>query len=78
MREHHYAPRFSKRATLGALAAITIGVFGLGMAVPYVVGEDPAADEGQRTTETTVRRRQPVPVAQVVETTTTTAPDTSG
>lgn len=72
MTEHRFAPRFSKRATLGVLATVTIGVFALGMAVPYVVGDDPADTVRATTTETTVRRRQPVPVAQIVETTTTT------
>lgn len=70
MSTHRYGPRFSKRATLGALAGITIGVFGIGMTLPYVVGQDQSTEVSQ-TTETTVRRRQPVPVAQVVETTTT-------
>jgi hypothetical protein len=74
MTEHRYAPRFSKRATVAALAAVTIGTFAIGMAVPYVVGEDPTAAVKETTTETTVRRRQPVPVAQIVETTTTSAP----
>ena len=74
MTEHRYGPRFSKRATLGALAAITIGVFGIGMTIPYAFGEDPESRVSQSTTETTIRRRQPVPVAQVVATTTTTTP----
>ena len=74
MTEHRYAPRFSKRTTLGVLAAVTIGVFGLGMALPYAVGDAPeAAKVVQSTTETTARRRQPVPVAQVVPSTTTTS-----
>jgi hypothetical protein len=70
---HRYAPRFSKRVTLGALAAVTIGIFGVGMAIPYAVGDDPADVVRKQTTETTVRRRQPVAVAQIVETTTTTS-----
>lgn len=74
MSQYRYGPRFSKRATLASLAGITIGVFGIGMALPYVVGEDPAtAVSSGSTTATTIRRRHPVPVAQVVETTTTTA-----
>jgi hypothetical protein len=67
-----YAPRFSKRVTLGALAAVTIGTFAVGMALPYVVGDDPADAVRETTTETTARRRQPVPVAQIVPSTTTT------
>ena len=72
MTDHRFAPRFSKRTTLGVLATVVIGVFSLGMALPYVVGEDPADAVRETTTETTLRRRQPVPVAQIVPSTTTT------
>ena len=73
MSTYRYGPRLSKRATLAGLAAVTIGVFGIGMSIPYAVGEDPAQEAERSTTETTVRqRRRPVPVAQIVETTTST------
>ena len=67
----HYAPRFGKRTTLAGLAAAVVGVFGLGLVLPYAVGDAPQSVQPSNT-DTTVRRRQPVPVAQIVPSTTTT------